>query len=380
MKYDNILKGFLALALGCVALTSCDKDEERAIVSAVSTPTLTLSASEVAIDADALDATALTLTWTKPDLGYDKVLLTYDLLISAPSSASAKTVAVSLGTSTLTKAFTAKELNALLTDSLQAEAGVASTYQLQVRAYPYTSGVSTPTGTSVAVSEGASLTATTARVLSKSLDYFFVGSMFDAGSDFSWKNGLTTFPLFLDEPKGTVYTYTGRFAAGAEFKVTSETTLGTWDGLYGLGSTAGTLSTEGSAGNIKGGATAGYYTFTFDPAGKTYTLEAYDASASTTYTSIGLIGTAVGGWDADKVTLTQASYDPHIWKATGVALVVGELKIRSNGSWDSKSWGGSSFPVAKSDTGDNIKITAQLAGTYDVVFNDLTGHYHFLKK
>lgn len=376
MKY-NISRGLLALACTASLLASCSKDEERAIVTVPTVPALTASSTDVSINADDLAATALTLTWGKASLGYDKAIVNYELLISRPdqSSTTKDTVTIDLGPGVTQRAFTGKELNTLLSEKLQAEAGTRTEYHLQLRISPYTTSTVKPRGSNVAVSSAVSVHITTAAVLSKSLDYFFVGSMF--ASDNAWNINSTAYPLFLDTPDGKVYTYTGKFAVGSEFKLVSETSIGNWGGVLGKAS-AGMLTNGGD--NIKDISALGYYTFTFTPASLSYSVEAYDATSSAAYAAIGLIGSAVGGWgDANEIALTRSTYDLHIWSASGVAIQEGELKIRANKAWN-KSWGGKLFPVAKSDSGDNIKVSAKEAGTYYVVFNDLTGHYHFRKQ
>ena len=68
----------------------------------------------------------------------------------------------------------------------------------------------------------------------------------------------------------------------------------------------------------------------------------------------------------------------HVWYALGVKIesCTWGVKFRANGSWDT-SWGkgDKGFPYAQSNTGDNIPFEP---GTYNVYFNDLTGHYFFV--
>ncbi len=381
MKY-NVYKGALALALLGATLASCSKDEDRAIISPTTASTLSVNSKDVVIDAENLTASALVLDWTKANLGYDKAIVSYDLEITPVATATAAAVApatVALGTEQ-THTFTARKLNELLVENFGAVPGVRSEYKLVLRAFPHVLSSVHPSGTNVINSAPVTIHVTVADVQSRSLDYFFVGSMFDA-DNYNWKNDYKGYPFFLDTPDGKDYSYTGHFNASSAFKFISETGLGSWDGLYGKGSAAGKLSTDGGAGNIDDITAAGYYTVKFSPADMTYSIEVYDASSAEVYTAIGLIGTAVGGWgDANEVALTKSTYDPHKWTASDVVIAEGELKIRSNASWDSKSWGATYFPVGKSNTGDNLKITAKQAGTYDVIFDDLTGHYHFRQK
>lgn len=367
--YKVVLLG--ALALG--ALTACDKDEDRIVIAAQGEATFTATpSSNIVISEETLASEVLTATWSKASFGYDKMIVDYDLLITTKDTeGQSKSFTHTLESNTTSKAFTGRELNELLTEHLGATPGVATTYELTLYAYPHSTGKEKPSGTSRVVYPAQSLSITTAVVMSKSPDYFLVGNMFGAPV---WKNDYTGFPLFLDTPDGKEYTYTGRFAAGSEFKIMGEASIGDWGGILGT-TGSGALSTSG--GNITDAKAGGYFTLTLDTKALTYKMEPFDASAAPAFKSIGLIGTAVGGWDSDKVVFTQSAHDPHIWTANGVTIQEGELKFRSNASWDSKSWGGSLFPVAVSDTGDNLKISAKQAGTYNVVFSSLTGHYHF---
>lgn len=372
MKY-NVSKVALLCALAVGMLTACDKDEDRIVIAAQGEATFTATPStNIVISEETLASEVLTATWSKANFGYDKMIVDYDLVITTKDTeGQSKSFTHTLGSNVTSKAFTGRELNDLLTEHLAATPGIKTTYDLTLYAYPRSSGKDKPSGTSRIVYKTQSLEITTAVVENKSPDYFLVGNMFGAPE---WKNDHTGFPLFLDTPDGKEYTYTGRFAAGSEFKIMGEASIGDWGGILGT-TGSGVLSTSG--GNITEAKNGGYFTLSVDAKTQTYKMEPFDASAAPTFKSIGLIGTSVGGWDADKVTLTQSAYDPHIWTASGVAIQEGELKFRSNASWDSKSWGGTLFPVAVSDTGSNLKISAKQAGTYNVVFSSLTGHYHF---
>lgn len=97
----------------------------------------------------------------------------------------------------------------------------------------------------------------------------------------------------------------------------------TW---YGAGAEAGTLSTDGGAGNIS--LESGYYALKADIENLTWT--------ATPITRIGIIGPASPqGWDED----TALTYDAesNTWKAT-LNLGAGEFKFRANAAWD-YDWG-----------------------------------------
>ena len=197
-----------------------------------------------------------------------------------------------------------------------------------------------------------------------------IGSMFGENS---WNEHNYTFVMFRAS-NDEVNTYTGKFAAGSEFKFIPNANLGTWALSYGVGASAGTLTSD-NAGNITDIKTAGYYTVTADISALKYTVTAYDASAAKEYGDIELIG-AFNNWsDAGTIKLTKSSYDPHIWVADDVNITAGEIKFRADAGW-AVSWGGDSFPYG-GGSGNNI---AAEDGKYFIKFNYLTGQYVFLSK
>jgi hypothetical protein len=117
--------------------------------------------------------------------------------------------------------------------------------------------------------------------------------------------------------------------------------------------------------------TAGYYTVTFNDVTGAYT---FTALTSTTFTSLGVIGSGTaGGWDSDQ-NLTQDATDSHVWTGT-LTLTDGEAKFRANDAW-TNNWGGAAYPAGTgTQDGPNIPVKA---GTYFVRFNDATGEYTFM--
>lgn len=128
-----------------------------------------------------------------------------------------------------------------------------------------------------------------------------------------------------------------------------------WDGPnYGLGASAGKLSSAGDAGNLSVPA-AGYYLFSLDLANMTYTA---------TKTTWGVIGTATaGGWDSDQAMTYSTSFKS--WFAT-IPLAADEFKFRANGAWDINYGDGGSGKLS-SNNAPNIKCTK--AGTYSVMID-----------
>ena len=116
------------------------------------------------------------------------------------------------------------------------------------------------------------------------------------------------------------------------------------------------------------------------PAG-TYLLEFNDTSGIyefkdpiVDYATIGVIGSAVGGWDDDIDMFKNPSVTaPDEWLLT-ITITDGELKFRADDDW-ANNWGDPAFPTGVGTPGgDNIQV---FAGTWIIAFNSSTGAYSF---
>lgn len=125
----------------------------------------------------------------------------------------------------------------------------------------------------------------------------------------------------------------------------------------------------------------GFYTLDCDYENMTYKWTKCADQNPTEYAKIGLVG-GNDDWDNDifltKVTNTSGN-DTHLWYALGVKIDFCSwgVQFRANASWD-KQWGkgDKGFPYAQSNTTSNIEPVAP--GTYNIYFNDITGHYFFI--
>ncbi|TDX86325.1 T9SS type A sorting domain-containing protein [Epilithonimonas xixisoli] len=90
--------------------------------------------------------------------------------------------------------------------------------------------------------------------------------------------------------------------------------------------------------------------------------------------TISLTGAQFNNWE-DDVDLTSTT--GIIYTAANVSLIPGEIKFRENHSWGN-SWGANSFPVGIGVLNVQANILVNVAGTYNVVFNKLTGVYAFV--
>ncbi len=208
--------------------------------------------------------------------------------------------------------------------------------------------------------------------------YYLVGDALVGWGNEAGNIGADLQPFFAanNDMKEKVYSFTGYFQ-NKGFKLI--TTPGGWDDAYGFTSSAasGNLGVNNTGDNFNVGS-AGYYTFTADFSGNTYTMQPFDASSAPKYEAIGIIGDATaGGWDKD-TPMTLVTGQEHLWVLPTVTLNAGGgLKFRANGSWESGgNWGTGTIPfgVAENSSGSG-NITIENGGEYFIEFNDLTGEY-----
>jgi starch-binding outer membrane protein SusE/F len=201
--------------------------------------------------------------------------------------------------------------------------------------------------------------------------------------DLSGWNNATAWPIFRSETNAFGYTYTGYLPAGS-FKFIS--TLGQWAPMWGNGG-AGKLQYRATESDPDPATfqitTAGYYTINLDVQALTYSIQPYDASSAPVYsgtTAVGIVG-SFKSWDNIE-PMTTRPQNPHIWE-TEYTFTAGasELKFRIASGW-TQNWGPTEENRPKLygkgvQDGKNLKVPT---GTYRIVFNDLTGHYVFIKK
>jgi hypothetical protein len=212
-------------------------------------------------------------------------------------------------------------------------------------------------------------------------DYFLVGAATAPG----WNNNNNNPPLWRNPSNSDQYEYTGYFVGGgtaaAQFKILE--TLGLWQPQWGTnggsaqsGSLAGNPATQsGDPGEFTITGPSGYYKFAMNMATgvRTFSITPYTGSTATTYSVVGMIGSAAGGLsDSNQINMTPLASDPHIWYANNVALVNGELKFRANNAW-TVNWGSNTEYSGKgTQDGPSVPVTGT---SYNVWFNDLTGQY-----
>lgn len=333
------------------------------------------SNSNFPLSIDSSNEVALTVSWTDAALASDLDLdINYAIEASlAGTNFAAPPVLLGNVSNGLSLVATHSDLNAVAL-GLGLTAGTAGNIDIRIVATNSNLNGNTLTRTSALVT----ISVTPYSVSFPNL--FLVGDATSPG----WNNNNNNTPVFRNQNLPNNYVYTGYFNAGA-FKLLE--VKGQWQPQWGTNG-GGTLAVNPGGGNDPGTfnvATAGYYTYNFTTVGESgsFTVTPYDATSAPTYTTMGIIGAAIGGWgDGDEINFVQDANNPHLWYALDVNFTNGqEFLIRANDAWSSVwRYNGSQTLYGNSilaGNGANFPFNAD-SGSYDVWFNDLDGSYIIL--
>ncbi len=217
--------------------------------------------------------------------------------------------------------------------------------------------------------------------------YFIIGL-----ADGNWNNsfdgiGTSVFPMNLvdgfkyDKETGAgEFEFVGYFEAARSFKLIRD--LGSWGEQWGNAGAPGIdnfAHNDGGSSNLQVPAD-GYYKITLNSITNTLTIDPV-AVTPKVFASIGMIGD-INGWSSDIVMtkVDPANPNNHVWYTTYTfdadAAAGGGVKFRADGDW-ADNWGGKTFPFSSAPAGDNIMYKA---GTYIIIFNDISGTYYFFEK
>ena len=281
-----------------ILMTSCEKDQLQAVLKSSASPVVSLSAPSVVLTKDAANNDVLTVSWQKPDFGYDAGPV-YTILLDKKGGDFSKAFSYSTGTD-LKKAFKGAELNSILLN-LGLVAGTAADLDVKVQAKLSDKVVIT--------SPLAGLKATAyLDKLDLSSPWGVVGSAYNDWGAFAdapfYKTGLAdVFVSYVTLKDG-------------EFKIRKNND---WGVNYGDDGANGTLEAGGA--NIV--SKAGTYKITFNASKLTVKVEKY---------SWGVVGSAFNDWGATPDG--PLSYDPFSDQWRGVVVLKdGEYKIRQNNDW-----------------------------------------------
>lgn len=404
----KIFSFVLMLLSGFVVLTSCSDDNE-------SNPTLVqpsqFSMFQPAVGDAVVDlskSSAITLSWSIPnytDFGAP-VVPTYIVQMSPVGSFTKKFDADSQDNEgadfvTLEQTFNSPtaDINCeLINQALQQMLGwtdyadVPATLDITLRAIASIRDASSRDYNEIVSSNTVTVKTAPYYILKRDpFCWYMVGNNIGSAS---WSNdaagvGLGLIPLLpstdetYDEATGTgVISYTGYLPAGTQFKFILNP--GSWDDQLNYTNVknpdANLISDEDGDNHNIGIKADGYYTIKIDTKAKTIIVEAYEKNVKT-FASMAMPGTH-NGWDASGTPMTACetlSGESHVWVAQfdvdADAPADGGVKFAANGAWDD-NWGSAAFPWGNGTGGGaNIPYTA---GSYTVIFNDITGQYFFI--
>ena len=327
----------------------------------------------------------LDLSWSAAKYG-DKIPVTYTLVISRGGSE--KRIEFPVLTGARQISIPLQQLNKRLVTELEMEGDTQGKVSVMVEALPLADkGNDHALETYRTTSAPLELTITPFLATVRPDLYFLVGDLSGRDGAPGWNEKNNDHLFFADDNSALTYHYYGYLKAGAAFKIFPEASIGAWKNILGLKD--GKLDMSGDNIELPAGSPAGHYRITLtvnrgrlDPAQATISFTPIDVSSKPTFDKIGIIGPAGIDWDHD-LFLEQSKTEPHLWIGRGIVLKEGEFKLRADAAW-STNWGGQEkekFPTdfGIAEGGENWKVTAKEAGTYDFYFNDLTGNYFFNK-
>lgn len=353
----------VAVCFAMLAIWSCKKDEQRIVIKNGTAPVLTASKTAVVLADTAAADTVVRFSWSASGFGYDAAV-SYALQFDKKGNNFTKAKTVDQGAS-LSAAYTVAALNTIA-NQVGLTAFTADNLEVRVQAkvsdtYP------------AVYSDSLTLVVTSYLTEPPYADIYLVGDATEGG----WDNTKAS-PIFRDDADAFVYNYTGYLKAGG---IKFLGYLGKWAPSWGSNGGTGVVfrPTEADPDPATFSiATAGYYSVQLDLKNNTYSLAPFTETGSTTYASIGIIGD-FNNW-ADIVPMTATTQNPHIWSGTATFSSNTALKFRIAEGW-SVNWGtandtGKLYGKGKQD-GSNISIAA---GTYKILFNDLSLQYIFIKQ
>lgn len=333
----NIIKFFFA-AIAFMMIWSCEKDEDQAVLTLKTEPTLKASTNTLVLTSATANNTAITFTITPAEYT-PAVEITNVLQFAVAGTSFAKVKEAGLSKGTLSKSYTVIEFNALML-SLGLTSGVASDVDVRLKT---TVGKGTPVYSAV-------------QKISVN-PYALISYIYAPGKYQGWDLGTAN--TLVSPNSDGIYVGYIKFLSTADnglaFKITPQKS---WDNSYGtnnqFSSAINTIPIVYNAGGDIVAPGLGYYQATVNTNSNTLKMIPYQMS---------LIGSATpgGDWSTDIDMVwdnTQLK-----WTATATFLT-GEFKFRLNHDWSQPNWGGSGGNASTS--GGNVAISA---GLHTVTFD-----------
>lgn len=339
----NIIKFFFA-AVAIMMVWSCEKDEDQAILSLKSEPTLKASTAALTLTSATASNNAVTFTITPAEYT-PAVEITNVLQFAVTGTGFSLLKEAGLSNGVLSKTYTVIEFNALML-SLGLPTGVATNVDVRLK---------------TTVGKGAPVYSAVQKISVN--PYALVSYMYAPGKYQGWDP--STANTLVSPTTNGIYVGYIKFLATADnglaYKITPQKN---WDNSYGtnsqFSSAATTIPILYNAGGDIVAPGLGYYQTTLDTNANTLKMIPYQMS---------LIGSATpgGNWSTD-IDMVWDNTQLR-WTATATFLA-GEFKFRLNHDWSQPNWGGSAGTA--STTGGNLAISA---GQHTVTFDPYTLAY-----
>ena len=361
------LHKLILLALCAVVLSSCEKDEDQAVLRVQAVPTLTVSSTDLVLTEETAGEEAVILNWTPADFGYHAAV-NYVLEVDKVGNDFATPAEEELGYAA-SKTFTVGELNTIV--NRVKEITGFSENEMEVRLRADVSDFVSPV-----YSNTVPVTITPYLQEPPYPTIYMVGDATESG----WDNANPV-PMFRSGVDPFLFTYTGQFKAGSlKFLAQPGLWAPQWgkteDGILGFRET----EDDAEPGALDEIQAEGLYNVSVSLRDNTYTVTPYEpAAGAKVYPSVGIIG-IFNDW-TDIEPMMSSTLNPHVWRLEYTFPADTELKFRHAPDWD-VNWGGTSgkegevFGMAVAG-GPNLKVAA---GTYTILFNDLTEEYSFIPK
>ena len=331
------LNKLLILISVSLLMESCDTVDLVELNPNAST-TATLSPSNVVLDKANIGQTALDVSWTEPDFGFNAAP-SYQILIDLAGGDFSSADVTSTGKD-LSYNFETEEFNKILI-GLGVEPENETQLDIKVR-------VLLGSNTNI-YSDINTISATAyADALDLSSPWGIVGSAYN-----DWGNAGPDAPFYKIQGEPGKYVAYVTLIDG-DWKIRKDND---WTVNYGDNAGDGNLQQDGANMTVS----AGTYKIVFDEAALTYTIESY---------TWGIVGSAYNDWGSAGPD-APLEYDPYTdtWR-TQVKLLEGAMKIRLNNDWGVNY--GDDGPDGTLDAGGADIVVS--AGYYEIIvdFNDFT--------
>lgn len=375
----NLINKLLLVAFIAALISSCTKDEQRAIITPGGTAALSASTTTLVLDSsNGGTKTAITFSWPAVNYGV-QIVPNYTLQIDSVNGNFAKPVNINLGTG-LTKSYTMADFNALV---ISLGIAPATTGKIRARVKTDVNQINgTATSLPTTYSNVLDITVTPYSTKPKPL-YAVPDSLFIVGDATAggWNNPVPTpgqkFTKIDDNTFGIVVNLIG----GKQYLLLPKN--GDWAHKYAVPGTPDPMGgsfVPDASNNIPAPATSGIYTIIVDFLKGTYTLTA--GNPNNVPSSLYIVGDATnGGWSNPVPVPSQQFTRTSNGEFTiTVALTAGKsyLFLPLNGDWGHKYGGagktGGTILYDNAVPGSNTPAP-DASGTYKIYVNFFSKQY-----